>query len=279
MGGPPVIAIFVMVLVLIFFSAMIYLIFRKKRNPSGSVCGGCNYAVDGLTTFICPECGGDLRNVGIITPNQSRPLPGWLKCVFWTAALPIPAVIVSALITLLIGPAVFFRSATWTMEQPASGTFASVQITGSGKTTQWGSGMRWSPQIMAFSRVDLIMFADTGQGPVMVGPALRLDLEGMRAEGRERLDAGEVESWGRSCGLNVAVPAVQAEMAAVADYVTAACIYGQTTPATPSGVFGGTTMAGMSTSSNPAPWFAILLALFWLIIWIVGCIRLMRAAR
>ena len=28
-------------------------------------CGGCGYIVVGLPTHICPECGGDLRDVGV----------------------------------------------------------------------------------------------------------------------------------------------------------------------------------------------------------------------
>ena len=31
----------------------------------GAVCGQCGYSVTGLTTFTCPECGSDLREVGI----------------------------------------------------------------------------------------------------------------------------------------------------------------------------------------------------------------------
>lgn len=37
---------------------------------SEGVCGQCGYRVTGLTTFNCPECGGDLRAVGI---NTAKP--------------------------------------------------------------------------------------------------------------------------------------------------------------------------------------------------------------
>jgi len=39
---------------------------RRARQPG--VCAKCGYNVTGLPTFICPECGSDLREVGI---NQS----------------------------------------------------------------------------------------------------------------------------------------------------------------------------------------------------------------
>jgi hypothetical protein len=39
---------------------------RDQRAASDApVCGKCGYCVRGLPTFICPECGSDLRDVGI----------------------------------------------------------------------------------------------------------------------------------------------------------------------------------------------------------------------
>ena len=42
---------------------------RKVTIPS---CRACGYAVKGLPSFICPECGSDLREVGIDTPGAGR---------------------------------------------------------------------------------------------------------------------------------------------------------------------------------------------------------------
>jgi hypothetical protein len=42
---------------------------RQRRRVSRPSCGKCGYAVRGLPTFICPECGSDLREVGILTPG------------------------------------------------------------------------------------------------------------------------------------------------------------------------------------------------------------------
>ena len=44
---------------------------ERKPAPDGGTCGKCGYAVRGLTTFNCPECGSDLREVGI-TLTQRR---------------------------------------------------------------------------------------------------------------------------------------------------------------------------------------------------------------
>ena len=41
-----------------------YLKRRRARLPG--VCGKCGYNVTGIPTFTCPECGSDLRKVGIV---------------------------------------------------------------------------------------------------------------------------------------------------------------------------------------------------------------------
>src|SRR5437868_12809630 len=43
---------------------------RRREVSTEPVCAGCGYAVRGLPTFICPECGSDLREVGILTPGM-----------------------------------------------------------------------------------------------------------------------------------------------------------------------------------------------------------------
>ncbi|HEY7089210.1 MAG TPA: hypothetical protein VH518_14030 [Tepidisphaeraceae bacterium] len=55
--------------------------FRRRMGISVDQpsCAGCGYPVRGLPSFICPECGCDLREVGIVTP--SRYIPG-LKLFF-----------------------------------------------------------------------------------------------------------------------------------------------------------------------------------------------------
>ncbi len=54
------------------------LIISPRSGPQNtqSVCGGCQYPVTGLSSLTCPECGGDLRRVGILTPTQQRNIGG-----------------------------------------------------------------------------------------------------------------------------------------------------------------------------------------------------------
>ena len=58
----------------------------KVRSPS---CGACGYDVAGLDGLRCPECGADLRTVGIITPDMTRRLsPRTRTCLLYTSPSP-----------------------------------------------------------------------------------------------------------------------------------------------------------------------------------------------
>jgi class 3 adenylate cyclase len=56
-------------------TALVVVLLALGRDGGGeSVCGKCGYRVQGLPTFICPECGSDLREVGIKTRGNRRGL-------------------------------------------------------------------------------------------------------------------------------------------------------------------------------------------------------------
>lgn len=44
---------------------------RQSANGRGMSCGRCGYSVAGLTQLMCPECGADLREVGIVSAAAS----------------------------------------------------------------------------------------------------------------------------------------------------------------------------------------------------------------
>jgi len=68
------------VLGIIAAGAVAWLIARAIRatgqNPEADIhngtCGRCGYSVAGLTGLSCPECGSDLRTVGIAPPTAGR---------------------------------------------------------------------------------------------------------------------------------------------------------------------------------------------------------------
>jgi hypothetical protein len=90
----PFIALTVFVIVAFLFVRVL----RRRKAVTQPACGNCGYFVRGITTFTCPECGQDLREAGIVTPSTHA--EGWssdpvLRAALWTLLLPIPATILS----------------------------------------------------------------------------------------------------------------------------------------------------------------------------------------
>ncbi len=71
----PQVAVFPMMLLLILLIVVLggiamgiaglVMLLRNKKQTGSGLCGKCDYSVTGLTTFTCPECDSDLREVGI----------------------------------------------------------------------------------------------------------------------------------------------------------------------------------------------------------------------
>lgn len=59
---------------------------RAARTPPEPSCGNCGYNVIGLPGHICPECGSDLRQVGVLSGNYSIKLAykGLFMGLGWT---------------------------------------------------------------------------------------------------------------------------------------------------------------------------------------------------
>lgn len=62
---------------------VVFLIIRSRRrrhlDEGQATCGRCGYIVTGLPTFSCPECGSDLREVGIVRKGQPASAPSHLS--------------------------------------------------------------------------------------------------------------------------------------------------------------------------------------------------------
>ncbi len=54
--------------------ALILLSLQRRNTSTDAACGHCGYKVQGLPTDICPECGSDLRKVGIRMGNPTGSL-------------------------------------------------------------------------------------------------------------------------------------------------------------------------------------------------------------
>lgn len=74
---------------------------RQVTEPS---CAACGYCVRGLETFICPECGSNLHDVGILMPGEVKPLTQRMRLLVWTCAAPAPALLCGMFFVQTFGP-------------------------------------------------------------------------------------------------------------------------------------------------------------------------------
>ena len=74
---------------------------RRVTVPS---CGACGYCVIGLEGMICPECGKDLREVGILTPGTAKPMSRGGRLLVWTLIAPLPALLIAQALANIVTP-------------------------------------------------------------------------------------------------------------------------------------------------------------------------------
>jgi len=101
-SGLPLIFLVLALLFVAGIVGLIILLIARARQPrvQQASCGKCRYAVEGLSTMTCPECGSDLRAVGIITPRSSPRAGPQLWVILWTILLPLPALLISRMIVV-----------------------------------------------------------------------------------------------------------------------------------------------------------------------------------
>lgn len=101
---------------------------RTSDKGNGlACCGKCGYPARGAVNFACVECGADLREVGIVTAQQRKPMIGPAGFLaLWTICLPVPALTLASVL-IAIGPKQSISNESVTLS-PNSGEYASVGI-------------------------------------------------------------------------------------------------------------------------------------------------------
>jgi class 3 adenylate cyclase len=194
-------------------------------------CGRCGYAVTGLTTFTCPECGSDLREVGIVRDAAGKAGVGWVffKTVGWKLLLAV-AVFVPAAVVGVEYYAEHVHPGTWAERQfvqavPKSNAYTSVEVVLSERTTVRGRVRhRYPPRVDARAlAVDVELGSKHAlfEHDALTGASRYRD-----ATGVERTTTGPLpealRAWMGGQGINVNDPGVAAEIDLIAAAVAQA---------------------------------------------------------
>ncbi|HTW93379.1 MAG TPA: hypothetical protein VMD30_01210 [Tepidisphaeraceae bacterium] len=186
------------------------LLVRRKRgeqqaNPEPA-CGHCGYCVRGIASLTCPECGSDLREVGIVTPKQRRNIPVLSRLVIWTLGLSVSAVMISVLLvkTVLPVPRILqARRAIFTYA-PFAATF---QVS--------GSNLDWRPQVMSHLPVPPEVLTVIDQSSwrqlklnLKTGEYSYSSRDGSLVHKSDGLNAGVLTDWLAADGASVRDPRV-----------------------------------------------------------------------
>ena len=283
------ITIVMLLVVLAAFAGLAVLIFRVVRQDArtGDVatCGQCGYGVRGIESWECPECGADLREVGIERPTARR-MPGPVTfLVLWTLLLPVPAIVTSAIVVAL-GPQVRSGriSQGWRPDSKAYDLDLTIywQTTGrsyaggGGSSTMSSSGSASSrgPSTMTESygfpagsppdRIKLTIMPTAGGGSAsLVWENGRFDGAAGAVTGSGSPSKADIEKFFQAAGIPTHTPEVALEMASVADAVDDLAA-GQNQLI----VQGFFTRGTASTSrSGPPTWLLIALVVFWLVVY------------
>lgn len=274
--SPSLITLFGLVVVIAIIIAFAMLVVRRRRmNVKLPSCAICLYPVVGLEGETCPECGSDLNEVGIVTPDMRRPMHPVAVIIVWTVLLPLPATI----ITFVVGDALEFHrmDETISLSMPDSKTFQRIEIATSDRIA---NSADWSPDSFTFI---LSLKAAPLQRSLHYsahsGDRIRAELpDGSWAEWDEPVDAATLSRWFAAHGIDTTRDDVKKEIAEIEVLYQEMTRFHQS--ARP---LSARTFSGIGTSINRGSawpvWYGIAAPIFWALVWVAVIMLIVRRCR
>jgi class 3 adenylate cyclase len=241
--------VFVLPLAIVFAAAAAGLpwttVLRRRVTGRGGggdlpTCGHCGYAVMGLETFICPECGSDLREVGIVRSRHAPLPPGavgpwgmFVRVVGWKlAAFAVVYTLVAAsgieYYTAYVHPVRWGQTET-VVVQPHSGAYRAATVTLAQRFASRGTANRANPEVTQRQvSIDLDVGPDrhTFVRDVLAGTNAYRGADGVARTTTTGLSR-DLRAWMAEHGVKVESPQVGAEIDTIADAITQSAQQGQ----------------------------------------------------
>ncbi len=245
----------------------------RRGAVAEPACGRCRYPVAGLPSFVCPECGSDLRTVGILTDQLRRRLPRRSRAGLWTLLIPVPALIIS----VALGELVEIQAMTSriTLTNPKSGAYRKIEV------LEIARGHRSRPLLL--EELSILVTRLDGGDPIRLDVDPKTLTHWYRDEGGDRiestapLDAAAVVNWMTTMGVSGTDEAIMLEVeeaVAMLKRDAAAMKARNDGPVTHN--FNAPGGLGVRGDYSTPIWFIVGAAVLWLAVWLVGLRRIFR---
>lgn len=263
------------ILLIVFAAVFVGVMIGRRihgRRVSVPSCGKCGYQVEGLQALRCPECGSDLRIVGINAPSAPRRFGPVASAIIWTILLPVPALMITNFISRAV-PKHHHRTTDITLAKPLSQSYQGVQISASGEQVNG----RWQAENITLA----LQLTDGSMSPKFVVnlPDWTYTIEGSdpssEDDSENAVDQLAVLNWMAAQGLDPYDIALENEARAIVRRIQALAAGNRS--ASSSG-FNSVSMGSSIRSMMPG-WYAPVVLATWLIVWGGGILLVVRYAR
>ncbi len=253
----------------------------RVAEPS---CGKCGYAVRGLASLNCPECGSDLREVGIATPAMGRGAGPVMWALLWSLLLPWLAIGVTALLAKRLMPMEVVKEMRRTIFVTAPYLNRTVTARMTGRSVRFGD----AGSFRAVPMTELTLDLQSAAGPIHVdlpGGAWRYDDgKGRTVSGPGPFNAAVILQCLGDAGFDVTDSRIQSRAAdieaAVAEKPQAVSRFTRLRQDTPGGqppVIAHPTF--INAMPRPVPWVFQAVVASWVVVWLAGLLWIVRRHR
>jgi hypothetical protein len=252
---------------LLFFGVLAYFILRgfgrSRKIITEPSCGRCGYSVAGLTMMTCPECGSDLRVVGIITPAMQFKQRGspTVPILTWSFLVLIVGGMISSIVASSVAM-VHHSNSKYTYMSRSSEYYTANLVMNGRSSEQWN---------LVADTCDIQLQLIDGRIVTMhvAGEQLTCEVGSGSSGGAKQLDSDVFLAWMESLGIDTSVQQVRDEAGELVMLVKAGFTSPMMTgpPATNALMMSG---GGSSLWSSTPTWFSLTALVFWIVVWGVG---------
>ena len=265
----------VVTVVILLVGGILYGLWKDRRDRAAEpCCAACRYPVRGLQALMCPECGIDLREAGILTPKLKivrAPSLGERWGV-WTLAIVFLGLLLTGIIGAMPGLHEIIATRRMVFTSP-TGLFTQVIVESSARRR----GKTYSDLSIKLTAVPATTTPSAPPAKLLVTPDRSVPWiahtpDGKPREGKLPLTTADVNAW-----IVEADPSSKTLLQSPAGVAEIDDLFGaikdlQTSPeSTPIAYIKLVARSNTATiTSGTARWFQIASGAFWTLTWLVG---------